>query len=275
MFGLNKIVGPKDYKNQEPNTLTVTTIFYTLQGEGRFAGETAVFVRFTGCNRTCSFCDTFFDSGDVMTFQEILDVAHSRVLDFALKQQIEASSLFDNLLFVITGGEPQLQPNLGSFLEFLHTKGYRTQIESNGDFLRSIPDKTVLTVSPKCNKKTGKYGMIRDDVFDRADVLKFVVSADITSPYHLVPDYAHEFRRIKGPRSVFVSPMNMYQTFPKRVGADGSLHERSEVDERISFWTPNLLDYQKNQANHEYAALLAMKHNFTLNLQTHLYASLP
>jgi 7-carboxy-7-deazaguanine synthase len=220
-------------------------------------------------------CDTWFDSGDTLTFEEILTKIHDAVDREVERNQIRREAFMDRLLIVITGGEPMLQKNLTSFLEFLHDQGFRTQIESNGDFLRPLPESTTLVVSPKANLNTHRYGELRPDVFARANVLKFVVSADPENIHHDVPEYVHEFRKQKGPRSVFVSPMNVYNQEPTKVGNNATMEMRSEVDERISFWTEGLLNQTENRKNHEYAALMAMRHGLALNLQVHLYASLP
>ena len=73
MFGMNEIVGLKYFRDAPPNTLTVTSRFYTLQGEGPFRGFPAYFVRLAKCNLACSFCDTYFDSGTVMSYDQILE----------------------------------------------------------------------------------------------------------------------------------------------------------------------------------------------------------
>lgn len=275
MFGRNEIVSPTYFKHMAPNEIMVTSTFATLQGEGPFGGEPAVFVRFSKCNRACTFCDTWFDSGDVLTFDQILTKIHNAVDTEVTRNQLDKEAFMDDLLIVITGGEPMLQKNLTAFLEFLHEQGFRTQIESNGDFLRPLPENTTLVVSPKANENTGRYGDLRADVFARANVLKFVVSADPENIHHEIPEYAKQFRKQKGPRSVYVSPMNIYNYEPRKVGNNATLEMRSEVDERISFWTPGLLNADANQKNHEYAALLAMRHSFTLQFQMHIYASLP
>lgn len=275
MFGRNEIVSPTFFKGLAPNELMVTSTFATLQGEGPFSGEPAVFVRLSKCNRACGFCDTWFDSGDILTFDQVLSKIHGAVDKEVENNGIVRESFMDRLLIVVTGGEPMLQKNLTAFLEFLHAQGFRTQIESNGDFLRPLPETTTLVVSPKANDNTGRYGDLRADVLARANVLKFVVSADPLSTHHDVPAFAYQFRKHKGPRSVYVSPMNIYNYEPRKVGNNATLEMRSEVDERISFWTEGLLDQGSNQKNHEYAALLAMRHGFTLQLQQHIYASLP
>lgn len=281
MFGRNIIHSPQSYTNPE-GTLVVTSIFYTLQGEGPFAGTPCVFVRLKGCNLQCSFCDTYFDSGDTLTYDEIWDkmkASFQAFVDETIRRQPKYLGTFFPMgnLVVITGGEPTLQfNNLNPFLEYLHEKGMMTQIESNGVLYREFTPETHLVCSPKINEKTGKYIVPKPRMLDRIDTLKFVVSADPASPYHDIPDFAIEWYR-RGPinGSLYVSPMNMYINEPQKIGNNGTLEMRSEVDERISFWTPNLLDPVQNQANHEHAAFLAMKHGCKLNLQTHLYASLP
>jgi 7-carboxy-7-deazaguanine synthase len=274
MFGRNEIVSPTYFKHLASNELMITTIFASCQGEGPHAGEPAVFVRFSKCNRNCQFCDTWFDSGDVLSFEQVLDKIHSAVDTETARHNLNKDAYMNQLLIVVSGGEPMLQKNLTGFLEFLHAQGFRTQIESNGDLLRPLPEQTTLVVSPKANLNTGRYGDLRPDVFERANALKFVVSADPSNIHHEIPDYAREFRKQKGPRSVFVSPMNMYNHEPQKVGNNATIEMRSEVDEKISFWTPGLIDHSQAQANHEYAALLTMRHGYTLQMQMHLFASL-
>ena len=140
----------------------------------------------------------------------------------------------------------------------------------------------TLVVSPKCVEKDGKpthYQNIALDVLDRATCLKFVVSADPSSPYHEIPSWAHEWAAAVDSESVFISPMNVYNDQPMRMKqmlASGAptLEEISVVIEKVSFWEPGLLNREVNQANHEYAALYAMKYGFRLNLQMHLYTSI-
>jgi hypothetical protein len=113
-----------------------------------------------------------------------------------------------------------------------------------------------------------------------ADRIKFVVTDDESSGYHTVPDWAIEWMNATN-RPIYVSPMNIYLREPLNalIAAKSnktlSIEERSETLEKISFWESGLLDMEANRRNHEYAALLAMRHGFILSLQTHLLASLP
>ena len=95
--------------------MLVNEIFYSLQGEGYYTGVPAVFVRLTGCNLRCPFCDTDFDKGKEMSEEEIV----AEVRKFPARHT------------VITGGEPTLQINKRlTFL--LHKSGMFIQIETNG-----------------------------------------------------------------------------------------------------------------------------------------------
>ncbi|MGC1182390.1 7-carboxy-7-deazaguanine synthase QueE, partial [Legionella sp.] len=190
------------------------------------------------------------------------------------------------MVLVITGGEPALQNNVSAFLKEAQYHFQYTQIESNGtSLLPDLPQSTVLVVSPKCLEKNGlvlRYLKPNVNMLARADCLKFVMSApeeDKYLAYSTLPSWAHEWaEHTKKP--VFVSPMNIYKNEPRRVKIIReerrklTIAERSEINEVISFWEPDLLDLKKNQRNHEYAAEYCMTHGFILNLQIHLFASL-
>jgi 7-carboxy-7-deazaguanine synthase len=291
MFGLNEIIGKSFFKNAKENELLVTSRFFTLQGEGPYRGHPAYFIRLAKCNLACSFCDTYFDSGDWRDFDSLLKEADTVIQDFFKKRDLPtpawAQGFSKKIVLVITGGEPSLQYNLSAFLKKAEPYFQQIQIESNGIVvLTDIPDSTMLVVSPKCLEKNGniiRYLEPNSKMLERADYLKFVMSApeDVTySLYSEIPNWAHEWSAKTG-KLVFVSPMNIYKKEPQRVkvmkdqGRRPTMSERSEINEVISFWEPDLLDLTKNQRNHEYAAEYCMKYGFILNLQIHLFASLP
>ena len=115
----------------------VNEIFYTLQGEGAHSGIPAVFVRFSGCNLRCPWCDTDFAEYHKMTAEQIVN---------------EALSLYDidnprRKMCVLTGGEPSLQVDK-ELIDALHDAGFYICIETNGT--RSLPDGIDwITCSPK------------------------------------------------------------------------------------------------------------------------------
>lgn len=289
MFGTNSIEGKRFFKDTAKDQLFVTSMFMTLQGEGPFRGEPAFFIRLAKCNLDCQFCDTFFDDGDWLTFEQIEERIEKTIDQFYTDKQITRPQwTYHNdtsrkkMVLVMTGGEPMLQDNMGPFLEHMGQIFAKTQIETNGTQNTAIPDSTVLVCSPKClekNKVAVRYLKPRQEILDRADCLKFVMEATEGSPYAEVPDWAHEWRDKTG-KEIYVSPMNVYNEVPlaskklRLTSNQTTMQERSTIDEVVSFWTPGLLNAEANQRNHEFAAEYCVKYGFTLNLQIHLYASL-
>ena len=97
--------------------LKVNEIFYTLQGEGYHVGVPSIFIRLSDCNLRCTFCDTEFLSGKMMTLEEIVTECQS----------------FRGTHIVLTGGEPGAQ-DIGSLVQALKRAKYYIQIETNGMF---------------------------------------------------------------------------------------------------------------------------------------------
>ena len=115
----------------------VNEIFYTLQGEGAHSGIPAVFIRFSGCNLRCPWCDTEFADFTQMSAEQIV---------------AEALELYDipnerRKMVVLTGGEPSLQVDT-NLIDALHAAGFYICIETNGT--RALPDGIDwITCSPK------------------------------------------------------------------------------------------------------------------------------
>lgn len=304
MFGLNKIVGQKHF-DEAGDKIKVTSIFYTLQGEGVLRGRPALFVRLTHCNLSCSWCDAFFEEGDWLTVDEIMERAAEEIKIFFDGEVPEWAAGYDGdhssynkrqMAFVVTGGEPTLQKNLYNLLYAASHEYAWTQIESNGILEPVVPDSTIVVISPKCMEKvkiedgfkryipTG-YLTPNPKTLARANILKFIMEdqSDFDSPYQTVPQWAHDWHKETG-RDVFVSPMNIYNREPKKAQevraqklADGrnnvTLEERSLYDEVVSFWEPGLFNMEANQKNHEWACEYAIKHGFVFQMQLHLFGS--
>ena len=117
----------------------VNDIFYSLQGEGRNTGRAAVFVRFSGCNLRCSFCDTDFSAFREMTADEI----------------IRTISDYPARFVVLTGGEPTLQVT-EDFVDQLHQAGFEVAMETNG-ILPAPGNIDWVTVSPKGTHPSPPY----------------------------------------------------------------------------------------------------------------------
>ena len=109
----------------------INEIFYSLQGEGYHTGTPAVFVRFSGCNFKCSFCDTQHEEGTLMTDDEI----------------IAEVSKYPAATVILTGGEPSLWID-DALVDRLHEAGKYVCIETNGT--RPLPASIDwVTCSPK------------------------------------------------------------------------------------------------------------------------------
>ena len=136
--------------------MRVNEIFYTLQGEGAHTGTAAVFLRFAGCNLTCSFCDTQHETYTLMSEEEI----------------VIAINKFPSTWVVITGGEPTIQLT-ASLIHKLHAIGKKVQIETNGT-INPPSNADWITVSPKfeyCKRAEIKAERINElkVVYDRTN----------------------------------------------------------------------------------------------------------
>lgn len=138
----------------------INEIFYSLQGEGHHTGYPSVFIRFSGCNLQCPFCDTHHNEGLPMTDTDI----------------VRAINLYKADWVVLTGGEPSLWID-ADFIRLLHqATGKKVAIETNGT--REVPEGIDwVTVSPK----TGIGGVEGDAGIkvQRADEIKVV---DVDQP---------------------------------------------------------------------------------------------
>ncbi len=188
MLGNNPIRPPVHSEGQE---LDVKEIYFTLQGEGPFTGQPAVFIRLGGCNLACSFCDTDFESFKTMSLNSILD-------------EVKTLSHSDNKrmynFVVITGGEPLRQP-IESLCERLIKDGYVVQIETNGTLFRNINSEVKIVCSPK-NQGQG-YNRIRPDLLPRINALKFIASASNPSYMDIAEVGQSEYKI-----PVYVQPMD-------------------------------------------------------------------
>jgi organic radical activating enzyme len=115
--------------------LQLAEIFYSIQGEGEFAGTPAVFVRLAGCNLSCDFCDTDYS----LKFFASIDDVVAKVRELGK----------DCPMVVLTGGEPLAQSEAVDLIEALRRDGRRVHIESNGTIATELPADVWLCVSPK------------------------------------------------------------------------------------------------------------------------------
>ena len=146
------------------NAYKINEIFYSLQGEGFHSGTPAVFVRFSGCNLRCEFCDTQHQQGTMLTIQDIVT---------------EVNKYPNAPLLVLTGGEPSLFIDEIFVEELKSATGKLIAIETNGT--RALPQNIDrVTLSPK-NIFAG--GEAEPCVLTHCDELKVVYCGQNLSQY--------------------------------------------------------------------------------------------
>lgn len=184
------------------NLIDVHSIWDTVQGEGPFAGEPAIFVRLAGCNLQCPLCDT-----DYTSQRQSMTPAEVRARVENLIPTRRRASLRRPLV-VFTGGEPYRQ-NLHPVLdELIHGGFARVQIETNGTMWQNLPFGDNLTVV--CSPKTAK---VHPAIYREVDAWKYVVEAGHTDPEDGLPTrvlgYDHKVMRPPASSRVYIQPMDV------------------------------------------------------------------
>lgn len=121
----------------KPEMLRVTEIFHSIQGESSHAGRRCTFVRLTGCNLRCVWCDSeyTFKGGERMSIAEIL----------------ERVATWDCQLVEVTGGEPLAQKETGALIRQLCDRGYEVLIETGGSLdISGVDPRAVIIMDIKC-----------------------------------------------------------------------------------------------------------------------------
>jgi 7-carboxy-7-deazaguanine synthase len=156
---------PMPIERKDDGGVYVHSIFETIQGEGPFAGQAALFIRLTGCNLQCPGCDTEYTSESRYFLPREL---RSHVAEIYPYRESDYKPLI-----VITGGEPFRQ-NINLLTSVLLAYGYRVQIESNGVLYPGddFPwGQATVVISPKTGKIHPKTAV-------RATAYKYVLSWD-------------------------------------------------------------------------------------------------
>lgn len=146
--------------------LMINEIFYSIQGESTFAGLPCVFVRLTGCNLRCTYCDTryAYDQGRDLKITEIL----SRVAGFGCD------------LVEITGGEPLFQEETADLVGRLLENGYRVLMETNGSFdISRVAAECIKIMDVKCpgSNEAGQCDLANLERLSPSDQVKFVIGS--------------------------------------------------------------------------------------------------
>jgi 7-carboxy-7-deazaguanine synthase len=186
--------------------MVITEIFKSIQGEGTRAGLPCIFVRLTGCNLRCTWCDTAyaFHGGKKMTVGEVL----ARVDELAGRSEGGSAAEAAVPLVELTGGEPLLQEETYPLAEKLVAAGYTLMIETSGErFIGRLPKEVIKIVDVKC-PDSGE-----PDTFDRnnlealreSDEVKFVLST--RRDYEFAREFTQQHGLARRVKQVLFSPV--------------------------------------------------------------------
>jgi len=175
----------------------ITEIFKSIQGEGTRAGLPCVFVRLTGCNLRCTWCDSAyaFHGGKKMSVEEVL----------AKVDEVAGGTV---PLIELTGGEPLLQEEIYPLAERLLAVGYTVMIETSGErFVGRLPHEVIKIVDVKCpdSGEADTFEMKNLEVIGPNDEVKFVLST--RRDYEFAREFTAQHRLAERVRAVLFSPV--------------------------------------------------------------------
>lgn len=176
--------------------MQITEIYKSLQGESTHAGVPCIFVRLTGCNLRCAWCDSEY------TFYGGRKMSPDAVLD-------EVSRLSrDGGLVEITGGEPMLQEKeLVPLMQRLLTQGYTVLLETSGERpLGRVPAGVIKIVDVKCpdSGEGSTFRLENLESLTRSDEIKFVLSG--RADYEFALDFTRKHKLAERVNAVLFSP---------------------------------------------------------------------
>src|SRR6202165_12472 len=180
--------------------MIVTEIFRSIQGESTHAGLPCIFVRLTGCNLRCTWCDTAyaFHGGTKYSLDEVLE----KVGVFAGGGTSRTS------LVEITGGEPLLQPETPGLAERLLASGYTVMIETSGErFVGVLPGEVIKIVDVKCpdSGEPDTFDLANLDAVGGDDEIKFVIAS--RRDYDFARDFTARHALAQRVHQVLFSPV--------------------------------------------------------------------
>lgn len=146
------------------HSVKINEVFYSIQGESTWAGQPCIFLRLSGCNLRCTWCDTtyaFYD-GEEMTVEEVFD----RVKSYPCR------------LVELTGGEPLLQEEVYPLMDRLLEKGYEILIETSGSLdIRRLDPRVHIIMDIKCPGSGMSQWMRWENIqaLTSRDEIKFVI----------------------------------------------------------------------------------------------------
>jgi 7-carboxy-7-deazaguanine synthase len=181
--------------------MVITEIFKSIQGEGTRAGLPCIFIRLTGCNLRCTWCDTAyaFHGGTKQSVDEVLE----KVAALAEHGSERATPLVE-----ITGGEPLLQHETPALAEKLLAAGYTVMIETSGErFIGELPRDVIKIVDVKCpdSDEPDTFNFANLEFIGQKDEIKFVISS--RRDYEFARDFTAQHRVAGRVHEILFSPV--------------------------------------------------------------------
>jgi 7-carboxy-7-deazaguanine synthase len=191
--------------------MTISEIFRSIQGEGTRAGLPCIFVRLTGCNLRCTWCDTAyaFHGGTKMSVEEVLARVEELSVARALKSQGDSGISQKLSLVELTGGEPLLQAEAIPLSQKLLDSGYRVMIETSGERpVDALPRDVIKIVDVKCpdSGEPNTFRIENLDALDGKDEIKFVIST--RRDYEFARDFTAQHNLAQRVHAVIFSPVH-------------------------------------------------------------------
>ena len=186
--------------------MIITEIFKSVQGEGTRAGLPCIFVRLTGCNLRCTWCDTAyaFHGGKKMSVEEVCE----RVDALAGREEDMSGSQARVPLVELTGGEPLLQEEIYPLAEKLLAEGYTVMIETSGErFVGRLPREVIKIVDVKCpdSGEPDTFDMNNLEALGENDELKFVLAT--RRDYEFAKEFTARHELARRVKQVLFSPV--------------------------------------------------------------------
>ena len=208
--------------------LRVNEIFFSIQGESTWAGSPCVFVRLTGCNLRCHWCDTDYAFHDGRQLQ--IDNVMERVRGYGCK------------LVEVTGGEPLLQKGVHRLFELLLTGDFTVLVETSGERDLSQVDRRVIKIMDlKCpsSGECARNRMSNLEFLTTRDELKFVI-AD-RCDFEWACEVVRQYQLSQRVHAVLMSPV--FGTLPPADLANWILQDRQPVRMQLQMhkhiWGPD------------------------------------
>src|ERR1700731_4260381 len=188
----------------------ITEIFKSIQGESTRAGLPCIFVRLTGCNLRCTWCDTAyaFHGGAKMSVAEVavrVDQLAGRIPD---ARSGAGNSVVAVPLVELTGGEPLLQEEIYPLAQQLLASRYTVMIETSGErFIGRLPREVIKIVDVKCpdSGEPDTFEMRNLEALSENDEVKFVLTT--RRDYEFAREFTSQHGLARQVKQVLFSPV--------------------------------------------------------------------